>query len=301
MTGFWRIPAELQTLDRWCVWRWEPDPEHPKKPRKPPYQSADPDRHASSIDPRTWSTFEDGVACVRACRADGIGFALMPPFVGIDLDEELSLNEQWQIMLCLYSYAEVSPSGKGHHVIVKASLNGEGRHRQGIGVFTDARFWYCTGEHVPELPTTIEERQAELEAVIEEYLPKPAATDPDGDDVTISQPRQPVDLDDRELLERMFASKSGPAIRRLWEGDCSQYPSQSEADLALACHLVWWTDRDPDRIDSLFRPSGLMRPKWDRPDYRAADDRGRDRGDDRRLPAAYPQRVPTPNRLQPLY
>jgi hypothetical protein len=115
-------------------------------------------------------------------------------------------------MLALASYAEVSVSGTGHHVILKASLNGGGRHPEGIGVFQESRLWYCTGEHVTGTPETIEERQAELEAVLAEYLPKRPT-------IQTAKPAQPVDVDDQELLERMFSSKSEEKIRRLWEGD----------------------------------------------------------------------------------
>lgn len=66
----------------------------------------------------------------------------------------------------------------------------------------------------------------------------------------------------------MFASKSGKRIRRLWEGDRSGYSSPSEADQALCNYLAFWTDRDPVRMDSLFRQSGLVRDKWEREDYR---------------------------------
>jgi putative DNA primase/helicase len=31
----------------------------------------------------------------------------------------------------------------------------------------------------------------------------------------------------------------------------------------LSNHLAFWTGRDADRMDRLFRRSGLMRPKWD--------------------------------------
>ena len=43
----------------------------------------------------------------------------------------------------------------------------------------------------------------------------------------------------------------------------SGYPSQSEADLALCNLLAYWTGSDRERVDRLFRQSGLWRPKWD--------------------------------------
>src|SRR5262249_54056677 len=68
-----------------------------------------------------------------------------------------------------------------------------------------------------------------------------------------------VSLDDQELLECAFAASNGSKIRRLWEGDWSEYRSQSEADLALATHLAFWTGRDAGRTDAMFRSSGLYR------------------------------------------
>lgn len=256
--SFDRIPAELraQPGPGWVIWRWEGD-------KKPPYCTSDPSRHASSTNPDTWGTYEQAVGAVALGLADGIGFALAPPYVGVDLDEELPENDRHAIMLALGSYSEVSVSGSGHHVILKAHLNG-GRHPKGIGVFQTGRFWYCTGEHVTGTPTTIEERQDELEAVLAEYLPKP-----EGVTAVTTSPR-PVDLDDHELLERAFAARNGDKLRRLWEGDWSEYPSQSEADLALATHLAFWTRRDVGRMDAMFRASGLMREKWQRDDYRAS-------------------------------
>jgi hypothetical protein len=264
MSAFDRIPRELraQPGPGWVVWRWgEVDPKTGKR-KKPPFCPNDPSRHASSTNPATWGTFEQALSLVEAGVADGIGFALAPPYVGVDLDDELPENERYAIMLALGSYSEVSASGAGHHVILKASLNG-GRHPQGIGVFQTGRFWYCTGEHVTGTPTSIEERQGELDGVLAEYLPKPVRSS------DTFAPSQPVDLDDRELLERMFSSRSGEKIRRLWEGDSSGYPSPSEADLALCTHLAFWTNRDAGRIDVLFRSSGLVRDKWtEREDYR---------------------------------
>jgi hypothetical protein len=80
-----------------------------------------------------------------------------------------------------------------------------------------------------------------------------------------------VALDDEELLERAMDSKSGAVIEalydgreELWSGRDSRYPSQSEADMGLCFYLGFWTGGDPERMDRLFRDSGLMRGKWDR-------------------------------------
>jgi NrS-1 polymerase HBD domain/IclR helix-turn-helix domain len=225
--------------------------------RKLPYCALDLDRHASSTNPATWTTFQQAVAAVEAGKADGIGFALAPPYVGIDLDAELPQPERELIVFALDSYAEESVSGTGLHVIVRASLDA-GHHPLGFGVFQTGRFFYCSGKRLPGTRLTIEERQTELDAVLAQYLPpaQPAAP---------PLPRQPVDLDDRTLLqEKAFASKNGREIEELWLGNWEgRYPSQSEADLAFCNALAFWTGRDAARMDRLFRESGLVRKKWD--------------------------------------
>ena len=42
------------------------------------------------------------------------------------------------------------------------------------------------------------------------------------------------------------------------------YHSQSEADMAFANDLAFWTNRDFEKMDSIVRRSSLYRDKWDR-------------------------------------
>ena len=72
-------------------------------------------------------------------------------------------------------------------------------------------------------------------------------------------------MDDLALIERAKRSKNGVAFTALWAGDTTGYKSRSEADIAFCNMLAFWTNKDAARMDSLFRQSGLMREKWDRP------------------------------------
>lgn len=253
------IPAELRGRDQWVVWRLEHRPGN-AKPTKVPY-CADGSAHASTTDPFTWGTFDEAVSA--AASADGIGYVFTSddPYCGIDLDEGLSEDDRGAIMARLDSYAETSVSGRGAHVIVRASMNGHARNRRGpLEVYEDGRYFVMTGAHVTGTPLTIEERQAELDEVLATFLPAPAPVEPQ------QRATVPVDLDDRDLLDK--ARAANVKFERLWDGIAVGYPSLSEADLALCSMLAFWTGRDVDRIDRLFRSSGLMREKWDRTDYR---------------------------------
>jgi putative DNA primase/helicase len=77
------------------------------------------------------------------------------------------------------------------------------------------------------------------------------------------RPTRPIEADDQALVDKMLNAANSAKIRALWNGDWSAYPTQSEGDLALCCHLAFWSGRDEIRMDRLFRRSGLMRDKWD--------------------------------------
>ena len=111
-------------------------------------------------------------------------------------------------------------------------------------------------------PSTIMERQAQLEAVHAEVFgnredehkgPLPAN---EVDPVI-------VDMHDQELIQKAMSAANGENFQRIWYGDRSSYPTHSEADMALCDHLAFWCGPDPVRIDRLFRRSELYRDKWD--------------------------------------
>jgi putative DNA primase/helicase len=78
-----------------------------------------------------------------------------------------------------------------------------------------------------------------------------------------------TDYTDDEVIRSACRAANGENFFRLYRGDWqSTYSSQSQADLALCAMLSFWTQSDVDRIDRLFRRSGLMRGKWNRRDYR---------------------------------
>jgi hypothetical protein len=81
--------------------------------------------------------------------------------------------------------------------------------------------------------------------------------------------RRPLDLSDGELIAKAKAASNGAKFSRLWDGNLTDYNGDdSRADQALCNMLAFWTNRDRNRIDQLFRSSGLYRGKWDRADYR---------------------------------
>ena len=115
-----RALAPLLERPQWAVWRWTQKPDGTWQ--KPPFMATQPDRHASTPDPSTWSSYETALAAVRARQADGISYILTEDdsFAAIDLDhcrclETHSIDIWAQLFLerGRNTYTEVTPSGTG--------------------------------------------------------------------------------------------------------------------------------------------------------------------------------------------
>ena len=268
------FPQELQSAHQWVVWRFETRPGQ-DKPTKVPYNPATGAR-AGSTDPATWAPFDHACAAFNRGSWAGLGCVVTDddPYVGIDIDHcivngQLSDNAQRWIDL-LSSYTEITPSQNGVRIWVRGVKLGPKckNAKAGVEIYQAERFFTVTGNHFDGTPRTINSRQKALTALYRELFPEeqPAPPLP-----TTPQPaRDAIPQDDQELLQRMFAARNGAAVRALWQGQNHGHvgpdgqPDESAADLALCNHLAFWTGCDAQRMDRMFRQSGLMRPKWDR-------------------------------------
>jgi hypothetical protein len=198
----------------------------------------------------------------------GFVFTSVDPFTGIDLDKcrdpETASVEPWaqSIVDFLDSYTEISPSGRGLHIIVMGTLPETGRRKDRVEMYSSARYFTMTGNRLPGTSETIEVRQEELQAQYDALLKPIGTMTPPGSDDRLFF----FECDD-ELVQHALRAKNGDKFRRLWQGKWDGYPSQNEADEALCCILCFWTSGDRVRVDRLFRRSGLYRPKWDEKHY----------------------------------
>jgi putative DNA primase/helicase len=277
------IPDAIREARAWLVWdeRVKPDGEHFKYPMQPS------GRPFSSVDRFTWHTYGEAAASAGQYKGLGIAFGRQPgsdgdwAIWGIDLDGCVTpdgiTDEALKVLARADSYAEFSPSGTGIHIlllgdaeIVPSVKISTGPHA-GVELYSNGRFFTFSGNHVPGTPTDLQPRagifkalRAELDLLrpspqrrsVRRASEKPATTGKD--------PKQSVRLTDAELLDRAQAGPSGEAFKALYEGDMSAYrEDHSSADLALCGRLAFWTGKDVEQIDRIFRTSQLMRPKWD--------------------------------------
>ncbi len=278
------IPAELKELRQWVAWRYHlADDKWTKKP----CLAKNPRLSASTTDPATWCSFGLAFGAHKLNPAEvGIGFVFARGggLVGIDLDRcrdestgELTA-EAAAVVEASGSYAEVSPSGTGVKLWVRGKLptkksgsncNGQpsadGGHGGKLEVYQDSRFFTVTGHRLDGAAGLVAENQELVDSqwsIIEaskagkkdRATPAPAAHHEAAD----------VPADDAALIERIERSRQGAKFRALWGGDISGHEEDhSAADLALCSILCFWCGPDAQRIDRLFRRSGLMRAKWD--------------------------------------
>jgi putative DNA primase/helicase len=265
----YQAPGELRTANQFVCWLEE---DRDGDVTKVPYSVHG--GRASSTNPKTWAPFEAAIAYAEEHSMSGVGFVFTEddPFAGIDIDKcrdpETGEIEPWawKIVTAFDSYTEVSPSGTGLHIFVKATLPGPNNRKGPLEMYESGRYFTLTGEHLGGTPTEIHERQDVLERLYRHVFKIEKASN-----ATNGRKPQtaPLDVGDEDLLALAKQAKNGEKFSRLWSGDTSDYADDdSRADLALCSLLAFWTDGDTERMDHLFRQSGLMREKWNRHDYR---------------------------------
>jgi len=250
------------------------------------------------------------VPFTNACRAyergkfDGIGFVLGDGFVGVDLDgcrnPETGALDQWAIeaLLGLSTYSEVSPSGSGVKAIALADNFPLVRNRKhsgehcGVEVYVKGRYFCLTGRALAEYPCQVNRRPKSLAKLVQKHLgpdalqpgranEKPPAASMGTAPCTPEPPPAPFptlpregeEEDDRVLRRALRHAKFAKLFRGDWKDD--KYATQSQADYALVCLLCYYTNRNADQMDRLFRRSQLMRQKWN--DRRGPSTWGRQR------------------------
>lgn len=261
------IPAELKSARRWVCWKFE---QRGGKMTKVPYTPTG--RRAKSNDPATWAAFDECRAAHERGRFDGIGFQLDGSgIVGVDIDHARDAAGNWNTAAAditerLASYAEISPSGEGVHIFIKAVKPGNKSKNAAAGVemYDTKRFFTVTGNLYREGLNAVQERQEALKGVYFKYLEPPQnVTATTGQEKHAAVDFAP--LDDAAIIELFESGKAGgqksdrgKELQAYWKGMPGLYTDDlSTADLSLCNALAFWTQKDTAQMDRLFRQSGL--------------------------------------------
>ncbi len=264
------------TAPAFVCWRAE---EREGKTTKIPYSPCSPRRRASSTNAKTWATFGEAISTAERDPTLGIGVVLSAQndLMMIDLDDcrdpesgKFS-SEAWALIEQLDSYTEVSPSGRGAKVFLRARVDLRGNKRanvHGCGaveVYAKERYGTLTGRRIDEVSHEVEHRQSEVESLVAALFPTEDALAPATRSTRTSV--SPV-LGDEDIIDKCRAARNAGKFTALFDrGDASAVGGDdSRADAALAAMLAFYSD-DAEQIERLMRLSSLVRPKWRRPDY----------------------------------
>lgn len=263
------IPDELKPLKQWGLYRkiWQPNK---NKYTKIPHNAVN-GGEGKSNDPTQWVDFKTALKALTTYQMDGLGFYFKAPYVGIDVDHIPNDIERWkqgdkednevqEFMGLTSSYTETSLSGAGIHIIVKGKIPGDRRRKANVEMYETGRFFAMTGNLLGNIRTINKPKKTQLKFLYDKYLHTDNIVNLPGSNHEIT----PNDLSEDEIIRRAEESSSGKRFKLFMNGGWPEfYPSQSEADLAFANDLAFWTGRDFKKMDSIYRQSNLMRPKWD--------------------------------------
>lgn len=287
MKKYKHVPAVMKGVKQWVTWgRNGKDEQGNYYPLKKPFNPVT-GKPASSTDPSTWATYEECEKAVSKFKYSGLGYVFNEDYIAIDLDNVIDekgnmLPDVILLLEGLDSYTEYSQSKRGVHVILskgaitlnknsaklpvtKAQLQRctrEGVKVPSIEMYTKGRYFAITG-NIYNGHQIIKENTKEARRLYREYIDPVEAVGVSTTIHTRKKPTEALTEPLKALLAVMYRGKNGAKIKKLWDGDISDYKSQSEADLALCNYLAFYTDKDPQAINDAFIYSGLYREKWD--------------------------------------
>ena len=256
------LPQYLKDNAKFCVWKQE------SGKGKIPYQANGKRAKANNI--YTFIDFKDALSVVD--KFDGLGIGIFNKISAIDIDDCIDGNGKCSDMardimnIFKDSYIEKSPSGKGIRIIFLVNnfsycknsyyINNQ---KLGLEVYVAGstnKYVTITGHAINQ--GKIIQANDKLQVLLDRYMQRPETN------TGIANEESSSFLSDSSVIEKASASATGGKFKALWKGDISNYPSQSEADLALCSILAFWCGRDINQMDRLFKQSGLMRDKWHR-------------------------------------
>lgn len=266
------IPSELKELRQWVGWRWS------SRGKMPVQANGEP---ARVNDSSTWGTFNELIESGR--QLDGVGFVLTDsPYIGIDIDDCMDGGRMERKALAVVerfgSYAELSPSGRGVHIIGRGravfpddSSRQAGRRQAGLmgfksfEVYNSARYLTMTGRVLDGYESIVDVQDV-LDAMTAALWPRQSAEQQEQAAVV----QEPGTCKGRELADDFIVQKASSGRRGEWfrslyeKGELAPYGGDhSRADLALLGWLAFWTNGNAQQMERLFSASALgQRKKW---------------------------------------
>ena len=258
-------------------------------------------RRANPTDAKDGCTAAEALAAWEKApdRYDGIGVMIIPPLVGIDLDHVISGDGEMaplaeEILGMADTYAEISPSGTGLHLLGLAPgvAADPAKYLQknsdaGVEVYFSKRYFTFTGDsladgEVRDISDSVQEvldtymkrgvmstTRKNVRATADDVAAALAARKPD------TRTEEEVAMDADAVMERMKRGKNWEIIQAQLSGvvfDHRREGDESDDDMSLLNYLAFYSCRDARVMDYIYRTSDRYRCRWDedriRDDYR---------------------------------
>jgi predicted P-loop ATPase len=220
-------------------------------------------KKASTTNPNSWFSYQEVKGALARGDFTGIGVVLEPKtgLVGVDFDhcvkdKKITLPEVQTFIENAQTYCEYSPSNTGLHLIFHSTEPVElerNKHsfneHSSVEVYANGRYFTFTENEHPLSKEVRKISQADFIALLQS-IGYPWRKQ-------LFQSSHTV-ITDKEVLRKMFSSKNGERVKRLWNGDISLYNNDdSSADFALCMHFAFWTGKNAEQMLSLWLASPL--------------------------------------------
>lgn len=249
------LPAELRAIPSWGIWRYVQIGDKLTKPLFGLDGTTQVSVHAPG------ASFADAVAAAQSLGLDGttnggVTFILRKQYgiSFIDLDDKPTdpasasdIAGFRAILDATQSYSEVTPSGRGVHVIVKGSIPSGIRYGH-VEIYSDARHMTCSGLALPGHPVDMRDAQSFLTRA---YQARQAQ-------MPMSYADEPETEADEVIWNRAMNACNGQKFRILSSADWHTlpYPSASEAEFAWLSIVAFYS-RNNAQVMRLFRYTEL--------------------------------------------
>lgn len=245
-------------------------------------------RAADTSDYKTWSTFEKACEIADKNNYHGVGIVFNGRgLMGIDIDDCFNDGELAQkardIVEEVNSYTEISPSGKGIHILCFGNLPSGDMYKRkdDLEMYDTGRFFTLTGKCLDgkfrKIPARASTQQA-IDNISQKYLKRESIRRKS------NVVEEILTIDDDVFIKKIMQSKKGTDFINMYEKGLP--PMDEQGAVVLGCRK----DRDRDgtldntdwskvdfhfcgvlafynppkeQVDRIYRNSKLMRTKWD--------------------------------------
>ena len=238
-------------------------------------------RRANPTDAKDGCTAAEALAAWEKApdRYDGIGVMIIPPLVGIDLDHVISGDGEMaplaeEILGMADTYAEISPSGTGLHLLGLAPgvAADPAKYLQknsdaGVEVYFSKRYFTFTGDSLAD--GEVRDISDSVQEILDTYMQRremptvgASVSAPAADREPDTRTDEAVAMDADAVMDRMKRGKDWETIERLLAGEDIK-GNTSDDDMSLMNRLAFYSCRDARVMDYIYRASDRYREKWD--------------------------------------